>query len=489
MRASRPTPRWTPWLPLLVALLGLGLPRQADAGTVATYRVRMREGSSRLLVSASLPFAGGVLRMDPSRPAGIPELDSLGWSGLVADLRVSDAAGKPLEVGRDGKGGWKLSRTDSTLLRVEYEVDYAPLQRLGWPAPREAAYRDSQNFVLVGRSLFVTTRASQECRVTFELPGGWHATTPWRAQRDAENFIAATPQELQENLVVLSSGPRDDFVSGGFHLYVFAFGHWAAARAEVRRVLGPVVSHHVAMMADTGKAKYVVVLLPALESAAESYRASFALNTDAVPGPATRGAWGNLIAHEMFHLWNGWMLRGADYSSSQWFQEGFTEYAANLAIATSGQVDPDWLADKLAGHIENARRLTTTLENIGNRKGKPLYSAGALVAFAWDVRIREASGGRRDIGDFFRELMRRTDGGKREYTWPDLRAALEATAAGDWEGYYQSFIRGEQRLAVQAELVAVGQRVVEGDGAVRVEADPAATDTARKRWAELLRAR
>lgn len=489
MRLPWPSRSVTGPLVALASLIGFASPALADTHPVATYRVRMREDSPRLSVSASLPVAGAVLGMATTRPAGIPDLDSLGWAGLVRDLRVSDAAGRALQVTRDGERGWKLARPDTGTITLEYEVDTTPLQRLDWPAAREAAYRDPANFALVGRSLFVTTAATRECRVTFDLPEGWHASTAWRTGWGRESFVVPGPDDLVENLLVLSRGPHDDIAAGGFRVRVFAFGHWAAAREDVRRMLEPVVRHHVAMMGDETPRHYVVVLLPALEFGGESYRSSFALDTDTAPGPGTSATWGNVVAHEMFHLWNGWLLRGADYASTQWFQEGFTEYAANQAIATSGRVDADWFRGKLAKHVENARRLTTTLEDIGTRKGAPLYSAGALVAFAWDVRIRAATGGRRDLGDFFRALVRATDGGRRAYAWADLRAALEAIAPGDWERDYQSFIRGKQSVPVEQTLADVGQRLVDRDGGVRVEADPTASTAARARWEALLRAR
>ncbi len=484
--------RTTPLVWLGLSWVGFTMPafaRPADSRPVATYHVRMREDSPRLVVSASLPVAGTALDMATTRPAGIPELDSLGWAGLVTHLRATDATGRPLEATRDGERGWRLARPDTGTVSLEYEVDTSPLQRLDWPAPREAAYRDSANFVLVGRALFVTSPATRECRVVFDLPEGWHATTAWRAGVEHGTFVAPSPDDLVENLLVLSHQPQSDITIGAFHLRVAAFGHWAAAREEVRRVLEPAVRHHVAMMADATPRRYVVVLLPAVEHGGESYRSSFALNTETVPGVATSADWGNIVAHEVFHLWNGWLLHGADYGCTQWFQEGFTEYAANRAIATSGRVDADWFRARLARHVENARRLTTTLENIGTHKGAPLYSAGALVAFTWDVRIRGATGGRRDLGDFFHALARRTDGGRRAYTWADLRGALEATAPGDWEGDYQSFIRGAQPVPVEQALHEVGQRLVPADAGVRVEADPTAPAAATKRWRAMLRAR
>lgn len=457
----------------------------AVTDSVATYRIRMSPDSRSLTVSATLPLAGGRLRMETTRPAGVPELDSLGWAGLVRELRVSDRAGRRVEVAQDGDRGWTLPRPDTTTLTLEYKVDYGPLEQMGWPAPREAAYRSEESFVLVGRSLFITTEATGECRVAFELPDGWSATTPWRADAGKANFAAGTVEDLVKNLIVLSRGFHDEVVAGGFRLHLFAFGHWAAVRAEVRRVLHPIVRHHVSLMNDRGRANYVIVLLPGLERGGESYRSSFALNTD-TPDPSGIPTWANLVAHEMFHVWNGWRLRGADYASSQWFQEGFTEYVANRAIATSGIVTEDWFRSRLARHVENSRRLATTLENIGTRKGPPLYSAGALVAFTWDVRIRRATGGKRDLGDFFRELMRRTDGGAREYAWPDLRAALEATTQGDWQGYYDAHIRGHRPLPVAEALAAVGQRMVDESDSVRVEADPTASAAARRRWSELV---
>jgi predicted metalloprotease with PDZ domain len=255
-------------------------------------------------------------------------------------------------------------------------------------------------------------------------------------------------------------------------------------------MLEQVVRHHVAMMGSHGRRDYVLVFLPLLEQGGESYRRSFALSLDSLPDPKTRATWGDLVAHEMFHLWNGWMLRGADYTSTQWFQEGFTEYSANLAVARSGLVDADWFRATLAQHILTSRRLLTSLEDIGTHKGPPLYSAGALVAFEWDVRIRDATHGRRDLGDFFRALMRRTNDGARTYAWADLRAALEETAPGDWEDFYRSFIHAQRASPMEPALALVGQKfVADPGGGGRIIADPSSTVAAKRLWAQLLRSR
>ena len=122
--------------------------------------------------------------------------------------------------------------------------------------------------------------------------------------------------------------------------------------------------------------------------------------------------------------------------------------------------------------LDNAAKLTTTLENIGTHKGPPLYSAGALVAFAWDVAIRRASGGRKDIGAFFRNLMLVTGDGARPYAWADIRAALEATAPGDWEGFHQRHVKGSEPLPTVAALAGAGLRLEGGPVVVDAAASP-----------------
>jgi predicted metalloprotease with PDZ domain len=465
-----------------MAALLAAQPAAGEPG-LAKYDVRLlRAEPPRLAVSATLPIDGQALEMGTSRPADIPELDAAGWPALVANLRVSrvsNAAGGSLKLTSAGAKGWLLEKPHSGPLRIEYEVDYQPLAARGWPAPREAAFADADHFVLLGRSLFITTPESGSASVTFNLPKGWQPVAPW-------NGTSVSPQDLTENLLVFTRSKPEVMTAGGFRLFVTAMGHWQAVRPDVRAVLGPVIQHFVKLMGYDERESYSVVLLPILDRGGEAFRHSFAMSLDVPPSSANRSDWGNTIAHEVFHYWNGSRLRGADYPTSQWFQEGFTEYVANVAMA-AGMGDPDGFRKKLSNHVANYRKLATTLEGGGTRKGPPLYSAGALVAFSWDVMIREASGGKRNLGDFLRELWRRTDRGKRPWEWSDLQAALQATAPLDWQAFHGAYIRGDKPLPLAEIFAKAGLRLgQEEDGTPRVEPDPAASASAAALWKGLL---
>jgi predicted metalloprotease with PDZ domain len=126
------------------------------------------------------------------------------------------------------------------------------------------------------------------------------------------------------------------------------------------------------------------------------------------------------------------------------------------------------------------------MEGGGTRKGPPLYSSGALVAFSWDVLIRDASHGKRDLGDFLRALWRQTEGGRRPYEWHDIQVALNAMAPRDWDAFYRAHIRGTEPLPLNEILALAGLRLAQAeDGSPLVELDPAAPASARSLWQAL----
>ena len=105
----------------------------------------------------------------------------------------------------------------------------------------------------------------------------------------------------------------------------------------------------------------------------------------------------------------------------------------------------------------------------------------------WDVQIRRASSGKRNIGDLLRNLMVQTDSGARKYTWTDIRAALQVTADGDWEGYYQSYIKGHEPLPLDKILPLAGLQLNKlTDGTEQVGFDPAASIEAKTLWHGLI---
>jgi Predicted protease with the C-terminal PDZ domain len=79
------------------------------------------------------------------------------------------------------------------------------------------------------------------------------------------------------------------------------------------------------------------------------------------------------------------------------------------------------------------------------------------------------------VGDVLHELLERTDGGTRPYTWADIQSALEQVAPDDWAAFERRYIHGTEPLPIDDALARVGLRIAQGaDSAIRIEPDPTA---------------
>jgi predicted metalloprotease with PDZ domain len=469
-------------------LFACALPGIAAAGTAAvtaSYRVQVLSLQPlRLGVSATLPPTA-KLSMSTTRPGGIEALDRRGWPAMVRRLQVRDAGGNALALREEGDSGWALEAPSSVPIRVDYEVDAAVLAAAGWPAPRESIHADADHLVVAGRALFVTADGQAASRVEVKPPTGWHVAAPWAPMRGG--FAAGSVDELEDNLLALSREAPLRIDAGRFDVSVVAIGWDAPAQSALRRVIAAAAPRYARTMPPAAASNYVVVVLPQREHGGESFRNSFAMNVEQTPTPAGIGDWGNMVAHEIFHYWNGWRLAGRDYMSTQWLQEGFTEYTANRTLLETGLVDGDGFLQLMSKHLRDARKLQTPLDAPGTHKGPPLYGAGALVAFCWDAQLHAK---RRGIDDLFADLWKRTRNGAEPYDWTTIHASLqELDTSFDWQAFHDRYIAGREPPPFEDALRALGLRLDPSApaDAPRIEFDPAADAAAKARWRAFVR--
>lgn len=454
----------------------------------ASYVVTVQSLSPpRFAVRAELALADDTLRMELSRSCELDALCSRGWPLLVSDLRVTDPRGGVLSSEAIGDKGWLVRDAHDGRVVLDYLVDYRVLADSGWPAPLEAAFSDGAMLFTVGRPLFIGTLAARTTRLRFVLPAGRFVSGPWLREHESSGaFVLGGLDQLANNALVIGEQPTSRIEAGRFSLELALFGSWSQKREAVRRLLEAHLETFTRLLRFDEADAYLAAFMDGSGLGGEAFVNSYAVSADPAAPMAT---WGRLIGHEIFHYWNGHRIRGADYTSSQWFQEGMAEYYAIISMARNGFFTPAETLGELSRHLRAHRQFGASLAASGNRKNRPFYGSATMVAFALDLTIRDATQGRRSLDDLMREMWRSFGSTNRPYTQADVLGVATAIAAVDLGEFFRSHVEGDVPLPMHALLPLAGLRLISGPGGEEtIVEDPLAPPHRRELWRAMIAA-
>jgi predicted metalloprotease with PDZ domain len=173
--------------------------------------------------------------------------------------------------------------------------------------------------------------------------------------------------------------------------------------------------------------------------------------------------WTSLLAHEIFHHWNGGLLVPRDDEESAWFTEGVTEYMANRTIVRTGLISVALFLKKLEVHVGmydywmwappfQKSTIQSAVRDGGgdkavNRPG--IYSGGVVAAFCLDTRIRKQIGGQRNLEDLLRLMMTRYGFSGKAWSRDDLIRDVSLVAGTDLSGFFSRYIAAREPLPVK----------------------------------------
>ncbi|HEY8561077.1 MAG TPA: hypothetical protein VIL74_11950 [Pyrinomonadaceae bacterium] len=171
-----------------------------------------------------------------------------------------------------------------------------------------------------------------------------------------------------------------------------------------------------------------------------------------------------LIAHEHFHFWNGNYWRASEDKKEgyyKWMSEGFTEYYAGLTLYRENLISEKqfvaWLNELLWLYQTNPHALDATAEVLAEKYWESQdynrlpYVKGALLGLLTDLRLREKTGGVKQIDDLMRLLMSRTDS-KKGYDDRLLRAGFDDVSRIDNREFYGEYMLGARALPIAEVL-------------------------------------
>ena len=85
-----------------------------------------------------------------------------------------------------------------------------------------------------------------------------------------------------------------------------------------------------------------------------------------------------------------------------------------------------------------------------------IYGGGLFVAIAQDVMIREATGNKKSLDDLMTGLFKKYGGTHERYTIDELQERLEVLNGKDQSDFFDTYIRGTQRIPIDRYLSRAG---------------------------------
>jgi len=248
----------------------------------------------------------------------------------------------------------------------------------------------------------------------------------------------------------------------GSPLWLALHGAWPFTDEEFGALAARIVRLGREFFADFAQPFYLVSVIPVGRATPGSSSFGGTGLTDSfalflTPGTTLAKSGGGgipwLLAHELFHEWNGQAITLAQPEQlGYWFSEGFTNFYARRLLFRAGLIDEDeYLASwnqALASQASNPERhapAERVREAFWTERavGELPYQRGDLIALYVDHAIRTRSNGARSLDDLMRELVRRARAGAAPHTSESLcavvgefagEAAAEAVRAWAVEG-------------------------------------------------------
>ncbi len=392
-----------------------------------TFQLSRRDGGPHVQIALELPGDEDSSTDFHLRKSWASVLDT---SGLVGQPIAIGNQRRPLEVFQSGSHSWTVVHHPGERIRLSYPLHSGTDLTATDPASYYRVLLGPDIFHMIGHvGLIVPTRirSQQKCRIRVRWEGfaeaGWKVVSSFSA--DQKGFEVHEP---------LGRFVHSLFYAGRLRLYPrfvqsnlmqFAiYGNWKFSDLQFVDTVHTITQAERDFFQDHSQPYFLVTLLPVGDESSGNMGGTGLTNSFALfisPHYDLEGAQAvrvrKLLAHELFHHWNGGLLaREEPGQLIYWFTEGFTDFYARRLLYRAGLMSRQQYADSLnelfAGFLLSPVRsepnASIAQDFWSDEKIKDLpYRRGDVVALLLDHEIRRQSGGARSLDDLMREALRR----------------------------------------------------------------------------------
>jgi predicted metalloprotease with PDZ domain len=386
------------------------------------------------------------------------------YSRNVVELNARGTL-RDLPVSKLNKNTWRVSLDGQRRIFIHYKVyAFEPTHR--------TSYVDNDGAMLNGASVYIYPEGmeAQECLVVINKPRSWKEVTaplPWVGGRTPV-FRAANFDILVDSPIMMGDHTVLNFEVGKVpHRYAID----GEGNYEIERLLMDTESiieqiHNVYGSIPYEDYTIFLQLQGSRVGGLEHLNSTHLVTSRWSFNPmAAYKRFLMLVAHEVFHAYNGKRLRPValgpfdyqreNYTDLLWIVEGLTSYYEHLLLRRANLITPENYLDLLAVEIQRVEaepgRLMQTLQDASfdawikyyqPNENSPnttisYYAKGNLVGLALDLSIRAVSNGERGLDDVFRRLWEPYLEDGQGYTYDAFRTACDSVAGSPMDDVFQ----------------------------------------------------
>lgn len=464
--------------PLARGVDGMAL-RFAMTQPVLRYGLRIAAGDTTGWdVTLQLRGAADTVRL---AMATHREYDDRFWR-FVRDVRIV-APGAQATIARVDSMHW-LATVPGGEATVTYRIALPPAE-----PGRRAAWRPflTRTGGLTGAMatwMYPLGAEQAPVHVTLDVPAGWTIATALTATASPTTFVAENAAVLMESPILVGRLQEWTFAVDGVPHRIAYWGGPSAVPFDATRLVERVRRFAEQAIALFGRAPYRDFHFLLQDDA---YGALEHPNSVTLGAPSealrddVREAMSE-IAHEYFHAWNLMRIRPAEYdgevhvgrtpqSRGLWWSEGVTMLYADLLQRRAGL--DTWEPTRRA-HVEQrlVRYLTedgyaarsaeaismaeygATPEALGDYQASS-HVMGEVLGTVLDLRILEATDGRKSLDDVLRLMLARFSGA-RGFTGSDIERTVGDVCGCTVDDLFDGVVRAPGRLDLRREFGRIG---------------------------------
>lgn len=390
----------------------------------------------------------------------------------IEKLSLTNASGASVAVRKLAPGEYEAA---SAATRFSYEVKLdAPLFESD--ASHVSWLTTERGFLMLGDLLPLSNEKdaiSVGATIRFNLPEQWTVASSFKT--GAEGKFEVVDMDSAVFFVGQNLRRRQQRV-GSMEFELVTTGEWAFTDEELANLAASILKDHAETFGGVARGSAMLMLstFPRAANAdhwsAETRGATVVLLAGRLPSKIAALAQLDFpLAHELFHLWipNGLALDG----NYDWFYEGFTLYQAlRASVRLNLLTFQDYL--NALGRAYDAYKSARERDQLSLLDASKqrwtlspalVYNKGMLVAFLYDLTLRQQTRGKRSLEDVYRELFRLYHSSE---VRKDGNAAVLAALndEGGMQELTRRYIESAGAIDLPAAIATFGLQVESGGG-------------------------